>query len=178
MNSWRTPADIIDRARRVLGTIDLDPASDVEANERVQARRILTAEDDGIVSPWLADDVGESGPLTIWLNPPGGKRGSESLPALFWERLVCFRDSGSLHDAIFLAFSLETLRTTQVSGLGRRAIDFPFCVPKKRIAFQHPDGTGQRSPPNANAIVYVPGTADRTGLFLHEFSEIGGCGNT
>ena len=175
MNSWRTPADIIERARRVLGTFDLDPASDVEANKRVQARRILTANDDGLVSPW---HTGESGPLTVWLNPPGGRRGRESLPSPFWERLMCFRDSGHLHDAIFLAFSLEALRTTQVSGPGRRAIDFPFCVPKKRIAFEHPDGTGQRAPPNANAIVYVPGTVDRTGLFLHEFSEIGGCGNT
>ena len=176
MNSWRTPADIMERARRVLGTIDLDPASDVEANKRVRARRVLTAEDDGLLSPWLDDR--NAAPLTVFLNPPGGKDHGKSLPALFWERLMLFHDSGHLHDAIFLAFSLETLRTTQVSGPGRRAIDFPFCVPKKRIAFEHPDGTGQRAPPNANAIVYVPGTVDRTGLFLHEFQEVGGCGNT
>ena len=174
-DSWRTPADIIDRARRVLQTIDLDPASDVEANERVQARRILTVNDDGLVSPWLVDR--DAAPLTIWLNPPGGKRSNKSLTALFWERLMCFRDSGHLQDAIFMAFSLEALQTTQASGPGRRMIDFAFCVPKRRIAFDHPNDTSKRAPSHSNAIIYVPSKRNRTGLFLEEFREVGGCGN-
>jgi len=76
-----------------------------------------------------------------------------------------------------MAFSLEALQTTQASGPGRRMIDFPFCVPKKRIRFDHPTDTAKQAPSHSNAIVYVPGTENRTDEFVRAFREVGGCGN-
>jgi hypothetical protein len=80
---------------------------------------------------------------------------------------------GDLEHAIFMAFSAEALQNTQ--GKGEPPImDFPFCVPAKRIRFVSPAGV-RSSPTHANVIVYVPGTIDRTDLFIKTFSTIGKC---
>lgn len=58
---WYTPAVIIEAARAVLDTIDLDPASSPKANETVRAAKIFTAEDNGLSAEWKG---------RVWLNPP------------------------------------------------------------------------------------------------------------
>ena len=49
---WYTPLRIIEPARRVLGEIDLDPASCEAANRVVKATRIFTESDDGLTQKW------------------------------------------------------------------------------------------------------------------------------
>jgi len=49
---YYTPVEIIEAARRVMGGIDLDPASSENANRIVRATRIFTAQDDGLSQPW------------------------------------------------------------------------------------------------------------------------------
>jgi hypothetical protein len=51
-NEWYTPAQYIKLAREVLGTIDFDPASSDQAQERVKASRYYTKEDNGIEKSW------------------------------------------------------------------------------------------------------------------------------
>ena len=60
-NEWYSPAHIISDARKVLGEIDLDPASSDQAQTTVQALRHFTQADDGLKQAWLG---------TVWLNPP------------------------------------------------------------------------------------------------------------
>lgn len=164
-DQWFTPQVIIDKARRVLGQIDLDPASSPEANARVGAARIITAEEDGLVTEWTSGSV--------FLNPPGGRApGVPSLPAAFWQKLMQVRTSGKLTHAIYIAYSLEQMQTTQrVGSLG--VLHFPFCVPSQRMRFVKPDGTPGGSPTHSNAIVYVPGTQNETELFLSTFRDVG-----
>ena len=49
---WYTPAYIIEAARKTMGTIDLDPASSVIANETVKATTFYTIDDDGLIKEW------------------------------------------------------------------------------------------------------------------------------
>lgn len=161
---WRTPVMVVNLARRVFGgVIDLDPASDKDANAMIQAERYYTKRKDGLAQTWDAESV--------LVNPPGGTTmARKSRQAEWWHKCVSEREHYG--HCIFVGFSIELLRLSQ----GPRypsAMAFPLCVPRKRLRFLHPDGHVGRSPNNANAIVYVPGLVDRSSLFAQVFSELG-----
>jgi hypothetical protein len=88
-NEWYTPAEYIERARRVMGVFDLDPASNTIAQERVQASKFFTKEDDGLVREWHG---------RVWLNPP------YSQPEIghFIEKLVTEYELGRLTEVRFV----------------------------------------------------------------------------
>jgi hypothetical protein len=62
-DQWYTPPAIIERARRALGGIDLDPASCETAQHWIRATTYYTADDlmSGLARPWQG---------RVWLNPP------------------------------------------------------------------------------------------------------------
>ena len=159
-----TPKSVLNLVHEVLGQIDLDPASDWRFNINVQATHHITEKENGLVKPWPTG-------CTVFLNPPGGKVGRKSKTALFWQRLIEYRQSGSLNHAIFLAFSLEALQVTQSCDLSIG--DFPFCVPSSRMRFESPEGVPGDAPTHSNAIVYVPGIIDNTVMFRRAFSKLG-----
>lgn len=161
-DSWTTPPDIVDRVKRVLGTIHLDPASSHDANALIGAKRILTVDDDALNCRWPRWKSGAS----AYLNPPGGKIGNRSKALEFWRRLIEYRDAGNLRDAIFMAFSIHSLQVFQ--QFEPHPMQFPFCVPRFRIGFGASKG-GML----ANALIYVPGSVDRADTFAEVFSEIG-----
>src|SRR5258707_14839507 len=101
---WFTPVDIIERSRRVLGIIDLDPASEPAANERVKATTYYTEHNDGLYHTWSG---------SVFCNPPGGKKGKDSLTCLFWKQLMMCVIEGHIDHAIFLCFSVEALQNTR-----------------------------------------------------------------
>lgn len=172
-----TPAEIVERARRVLGVIDLDPASCEEANKVVQARAIYTREQNGLRQSWCVCERAH-----VWLNPPGGKLHRETLQpiekgpglsaaAVWWAKLWHEWNIGNVRAGIFLGFSLNILQ----NGQGLEGVpapqSFPFVVPKQRIAFE---GPGKRSgPSHPNAIVLVSQEAEYETRFEREFSELG-----
>ncbi len=162
---WGTPENILELVRKVLGTIDFDPASSVKWNASVGAKAFLTERDDGLKADWL--------PGTLYCNPPGGKIGNSSKTALFWKRLMTHRESGQLEHAIFMAFSAEALQNTQGKGV-LPIMHFPFCVPAKRIRFVAL-GVEKFQPSHSNVIAYVPGTLDKSELFRETFSSLGCC---
>jgi len=74
--------------------------------------------------------------------------------------------------AIFVGFSIEILQTAQ-SNIN--PLQFPICVPRKRLRFIHRDNANATTPTHANVIVYLPGIVDRTAEFVEEFSALGQC---
>ena len=56
-----TPAYIIELARTVMGSIDLDPASCETANKVVKASQYFTMKEDGLKQDWYGN---------VWMNPP------------------------------------------------------------------------------------------------------------
>lgn len=169
-NAWGTPIDIIERARVVLGGIDLDPASDVDFNHNVKALYFITKEENGLRKPWPSE-------CSVFLNPPGGKTGRDSNMVLFWDCLM--RYSRSLNDsyrcnlkhAIFVAFSLEALQTTQQCETP--IAHFPMCFPKKRLRFIDENCREGSAPSHGNVIVYVPGSVNYTRSFKEVFAPVG-----
>lgn len=163
-DAWGTPRHILAAVRDVLGPIDFDPASSPAFNTNVQAATYFTEEQDALTTPW--PNTG-----TIFCNPPGGKVGNASKTALFWELLMQHRQAQAFDQAIFLAFSLEALQTTQ--GSKQSIGDYCFCVPRKRLAFETPEGIPGKAPSHSNAIVYVAGRINHERLFYSRFSEFG-----
>jgi len=50
--NWYTPKTYIKMARKVMGSIDLDPASDAEAQNVVKAKRIYDEKGDSLQQTW------------------------------------------------------------------------------------------------------------------------------
>lgn len=118
---WYTPSLYIESARRVMGRIDLDPASHPEANTRVRARRIYTEEDNGLIKRWRG---------CVFLNPTTGLVGE------FWLKLMAEYHAGRVSQAIWIGYSLEQIQTLQ--NLERRdflPIEYPTCFLRARIPF-------------------------------------------
>jgi hypothetical protein len=156
-NEHYTPSDIVERARWLMGSIDLDPASCIEAQKTVQAGYFITRETD--VSSSARRLTGDGLQLRPWrgnvfLNPPGGSfkvlNKGFSNAALWWAALVQDWLRGEMKQAIFIGFSLEILRHSQ-NGCPLPVQAFHRCYPKKRIKF-----SGAPQPTHANVIVYLP----------------------
>jgi hypothetical protein len=163
-DEWYTPKYIIDLVHQVIPQIDLDPASNSFSNAYIKASRYFTVQQDALRVDWSAI------PVTIYLNPPGGKVGNKSQTALFWQKLMDLRSQGLLEEAIFMGFSLEHLAVTQgcTVALGQ----FPICVPQKRIKFVSKEGTFN-SPTHSNVIAYIPGISNNTSRFKEVFGCLG-----
>lgn len=61
---YYTPVRFINSARKVMGVIDLDPASCEAANKSIMALNIFTKDDDGLSKPWFGK---------VWMNHPFSK---------------------------------------------------------------------------------------------------------
>lgn len=158
---WGSPIRVLKLARKVLGSIDFDPASSKRWNRNVQA--------DDYSRDGLSPGV-HWGPGTVWLNPPGGLIGRASKALAFWSRLLEEIEQGNVSHAIYCAFNIEQLSRSQQCS--KAMLDFLVCVPDKRLKFLQRDST-PNSPSHSNAIVYVPGSIDRSKKFIRVFSKLG-----
>lgn len=141
---WGTPELLVEPARAVLGAIDLDPASSEEHNRRIRARRIFTAENDGLKYKWRG---------RVFLNPPGSEDGS--LVKAFWRHLVGEWDEHRTQQAIWVGFSLEQLLSLQKTDAPLMPFDFPMCFLRTRVKFVDQAG-GRDRPSHGNYVVYLP----------------------
>jgi hypothetical protein len=167
-----TPLDIVEAARKVMGRIDLDPATTKQANEdRIKAKRFYTKETNGLEHDWSGN---------VFLNPPGGLHEGHSSAKVWWEKLADEYNNDNVKQAIFIGFSMEILQTVQISKVAPYYLtSFPICIPKRRIAFDEYVRRKWRKagqPTHANVIAYLPPPVlrrDATHKFKTHFWQFG-----
>lgn len=156
---WYTPAEIIEAARTVMGSIELDPASCPEANRTVRAQRIYTREQDGLRQHWEA--------RTAWLNMPYGRseEDNRSNQAIWSTRLISSHHAGRIEQACML--------TNAVPGNKwfTPLWQFPICFIEGRVQHVSPAGAPQRhSPTHPSCVTYLGHNVDR---FAEVFAALG-----
>jgi hypothetical protein len=149
---WYTPAEIVDTARHVMGTIDLDPASCEVANEIVKATMFYDQEQNGLIQEWQG---------RVWLNPPY----ASGLVAEFVDTLLCYIESGEVEQACVLVNNATETKWFQALAEKCDAL----CFPRKRIRFWCP-GRDLATGLQGQAVVYF---GDRAGSFRQLFSAQG-----
>jgi ParB family chromosome partitioning protein len=156
-NEWYTDEKIIESARKVLGNIDLDPASCQLANTIIKAEEIFTIETDGLKQEWHGN---------IWLNPPY----SVSENPKFIDKLVSEYNSGHTKTALILVNN-----ATETKWFERLiSIASAICFPVGRLKFWSQQDKGS-TPLQGQAIVYIGSNID---LFIQEFNRQGWCAIT
>lgn len=161
-DEWYTPAQYIEAARRVMGGIDLDPASCELANQTVKAMRYYTKKDDGLSQEWHG---------RIWLNPPFGRKnapesgfgGGKSIMGLFVKKLIDAYHDEQVEQAILLA-------TPKTDTAWFRALwEFPICFATHRVIFSRP-GKADQGHFYGTIFAYL---GPHKQAFINEFSAFG-----
>ena len=149
---WYTPIEYIDAARKVMGGIDLDPASCEFANRIVRANAYYTVETDGLAQPWNG---------RVWLNPPY----AGELISRFCDKLKYHVERGDIEQAIVLVNNAT--ETAWFNTLISASTAFVF--PRARVKFYTSDGKAG-TPLQGQAVTYIGSGQD---VFMDVFSPFG-----
>ena len=154
-NEWMTPAHILDRARRTMGSIDLDPASSAEAQARVQAGIHYTVCENGLICRW---PIGAS----VWLNPPYVGR----IGAGPWvQRLLDHAAMGG-RGCLLLNAATETPWAQAAMNAG------VVCFPSRRLRFIAPGGKTRGNATRGQMIVGLNVELDRFSEAFHDLGVV------
>lgn len=146
---WYTPPNLIERARAVLGAIDLDPASSDVAQQWIKATKYHTIE--------TPSQEAWSG--RVWLNPPFNDTDT-------WvDRLDGEYLNGDVTAAVLLVNSAPGYIWWE--NLWRRR---PICMLRERLPFWTPKGKQDEPAKKGTTIAYY---GDDVTAFKRAFSDLG-----
>lgn len=124
-DGWYTPPWLIEKARTVLGAIDLDPATCEAAQAVVKAAHYYTEHEDGLVQPWYG---------RMWINPP------YSAPTPWVRRAIGEYLAGHIDAAIILTNSY-----TETGWWQDLAAHASMLFFRGRLNFWHPEKTSTQN---------------------------------
>jgi hypothetical protein len=149
-NEWYTPGQYVEAARTLMGSIDIDPASNALANETIQATTYYDIETNGLDKDWAG---------RVWLNPPYGREGGDSNQEIWSHRLIEQFQSGITTEAVLLVNANTEAKWFQP------LYDYLICFTNHRIRFYNTEGSSSQ-PTQGNALIYFgPQKARFTELF-------------
>jgi len=152
---YGTPAYIVDRARKVMGSIQLDPASCEDANTRfIHADEYFDKHTDGLTQDWEG---------TVWMNPPY----SGKLNFQFCSKLASEYEAGRIEQAVVLVNSATGTRAFRKLIKSSSAV----CFLSKRINFIDPTGGRSMGANTKEQAIYYIGR--RVRRFARVFGELG-----
>ena len=148
---YYTPADIVEAARRVMGAIDLDPASSPAANATIRATTFFTEADDGLARPWFG---------RVWMNHPFGR----NLNRPWVAKLVTEYRAGRVSQACCITFAATSEVWFQPLFV------FPLCFISPRTNYLLPDGSIKKGVTKGSVVAYL---GDQVGDFATHFGRLG-----
>lgn len=146
-----TPMPIVDAARRVMGSINLDPASSTLVNERIRAGAIFTKNYDGLKQEWFGN---------VWVNHPFGRRENP-----LWVRKMVVE----YNRMDVLAITCITFAATSEEWF-QPLMEYPQCYLTPRTNYYLPDGTLKRGVSKGSVMTYMGPAVDK---FALEFASMG-----
>lgn len=152
-NEWYTPKPYIESAKRVMGSIDLDPASCELANKNVQAEKYFTQEDNGLEQTWNGN---------VWMNPPY----AQPLISEFASAITQKYFDGEINQACVL------VNNATETGWFQEMLEVAsaVCFVKGRIKFIDTKGNPGGAPLQGQAILYMGKKPD---VFCEHFNQFG-----
>ena len=149
---YYTPPEIIELARKTMGSIDVDPCSNEHAQKYIKAGEFWTEKEDGLSREWTGN---------VWFNPPYIHR----VIGKWIDKLI--RDKG-IAQAIVLTNNNTETRWAQSLLNECNAI----CFPCGRIKFWNKGGGYLKAPLQGQMVI---GIRVNPKLFQKNFSQIGVC---
>lgn len=141
---WYTPGHVVERVKRALGAIDLDPCADPEKG--IPASDHYTKADDGLSKEWHG---------RVYLNPPYGQEIGEWI-----RKLVAEYGSGRTTAAVALVPARPD------TGWYAALKDYPRCYIRGRLRF----GGAENAAPFPSAVFYL---GDDPDAFSRAFGDLG-----
>ena len=150
-NEWYTPTNFIESARYVMGTIDLDPASNEFANKTVKATNYFSKENDGLKQDWYGN---------VWLNPP------YSQPEI--GDFILKITEGNFNNLILITNNATETKWGNIALSNSNAV----CFVNKRISFLDYECNASKTPLQGQMINYYGSSVLD---FINEFKQYGVC---
>ncbi len=171
---YYTPVEIIETARRVMGRIDLDPASSENANRSVKATHIYTAKENGLLQPWHG---------SVFMNHPFGRAEKAcDVPCVNLNKTHVCHDYDFYGNAAWVNYLEAQFNAGHVSeaccivfactseAWFQPLIKRPQCYLTPRTNYRLPDGTIKKGVSKGSVVTYFGNDVD---AFAREYSPFG-----
>ena len=149
---YYTPIEIVNAARTVMGSIDLDPASSPIANERVKAVKFFSS--NGLGQDWFGN---------VWMNHPFDRFENPKWIA----KIVSEFNRGHIKQACCITFASTSEKWFQP------LLNFPQCFLHPRTNYFLPDGTLKKGVTKGSVVTYLTGGGIQK--FAETFNQFGVC---
>src|SRR5262249_32648554 len=126
-----------------------------KANETARAKIFFDEKQNGLRREWHG---------RVFVNPPYGKVGTESMASAFCHKAIDEMDAGRVKECIILVNSLHSQQWQMP------LYEFPVCFVDHRIQFLDETGEKNKNPTFQNIFVYM---GDNEQKFAEVFSRFG-----